>query len=92
MLLQISILFHACIDCLRCILLGMSRNLRPRRPAAGFFEESDDEIIFSSVDDSDLDFEDNSNEEPAETLDRYLFIVRFFACTSTFIFCTFSSR
>ena len=58
--------------------LGMARNLRSNRPVAGFFEESDEEELDESFDGSDLEFIEDSDEAPAETLDRYNF-VRVFA-------------
>ena len=67
-------------------LLGMAGNLRSNRPTAGFFEKSDKEILVSSVDDSDLEFAEDSDETPAETLDRYMFIVCFFFIQTNRVF------
>ena len=54
--------------------LGMVRNLRSNRPAAGFFEESDTEELDESFDGSDLEFIEDSDEAPTEPLDRYNFV------------------
>ena len=45
----------------------MSRALRSTRPAAGFFEQSDED----STDGEGSDFDSVSGDEPADELDRF---------------------
>ena len=79
--IQVRVKFGANIFVYFCVCmqtLGMARNLRSNRSVAGFFEESDEEELDESFDGSDLEFIEDSDEAPAETLDRYNF-VRVFA-------------
>ena len=58
-------------------LLGMAGRQRSKRPSAMEWDESDEEIIFSSLDESDMDFDEDSDEAPAEVLDRLLYLFFF---------------